>query len=140
MKATKDFYLDGLRRMDWDTFRFGSYNLKDWHYDEILGFLNRLENNIFPLDDWKVVKTSKGIAYNGKQQFDLYDVEEYIKRCNDMLVTPTLERLFDIECRNLFREGKVIIDGRILTIAEARTYVEQKIKNQLRIIYNFNGD
>ena len=99
MKETKDFYLDGLRRMNWDTFRFGSYNLKDWH-----------------------------------------NVEEYIKKCNDMLVTPTLERLFDIECRNLFREGKVIIDGRILTIAEARTYVEQKIKNQLRTIYNFNGN
>ncbi len=140
MKATKDFYLDGLRRMDWDTFQFGSYKMKEWHYDEVLDFLDCLEHDIFPWKDYKVIRTDKGMAYDGKQQFDLYNVEEYIKRCNDMLVTPTLERLFDIECRNLFREGRVIIDGRILTIAEARTYVEQKIKNQLRIIYNFNGD
>lgn len=41
------FYLDALRKMNWDTFQFGSYNLKDWHYDEVIGFLDRLESGVY---------------------------------------------------------------------------------------------
>lgn len=48
------FYLDALHKMNWDTFQFGSYNLKDWHYDEVIGFLDRLESGVFPIDDWKL--------------------------------------------------------------------------------------
>ncbi len=137
MKATRDFYLDGLRRMDWDTFQFGSYRMKEWHYDEVLDFLDCLEHDVFPWKDYKVVKTDKGIDYDGKQQFDLYNVEDYIKDCHAMYETPTLEMLFDFECRELFRNGKVVINGRILTFTEARAYAESKIDKKLLEIYNF---
>lgn len=137
MKDDRNFYLNGLRRMDWDTFRFGSYRLKTWHYDQVLAFLDCLEHDIFPWKDRKYIKLDKGIENDGRQQLDLYNVEDYIKNCHAMYVTPTLEMLFDLECRELFRNGKVVIDDRILTFTEARIYAESKIDKKLLEIYNF---
>lgn len=132
-----EFYLDGLRRMNWDTFQFGSYNLKDWHYNEIMGFLDRLEQGIFPVDDWKIVQADGEIKHSGKMTFDLYGVEDYISKCHELYVDPTLEKLFDKSCRDNFRNGIVTIDRQKMTAAEAREYCYKKIALQMEKIYGF---
>lgn len=132
-----EFYLDGLRRMNWDIFQFGSYNLKDWHYNEIMEFLDRLEQGIFPVDDWKIVQADGRIKHSGKMTFDLYSVEDYISKCHELYVYPTLEKLFDKSCRDDFRNGMVTIDHQHMTVAEAREYARKKVADKIASIYNF---
>lgn len=137
MKATKDFYLDGLRRMDWDIFRFGSYNMKNWHYDEVVKFLDRIEQGKFPVDEWAYEKVDGKLERSGKITLGLDNVEEYIDFCHRFYIDLNLERLFEADCREDMRHGIVLIDCQRMTVAEARAYVEQKITKRLQEIYNF---
>ena len=134
------FYLDALHKMNWDTFQFGSYNLKDWHYDEVIGFLDRLESGVFPIDDWKITKVDGEIKHTGKITFDLDNVENYILDCHEMYIDPTLEKLFDKDCREDFRNGIVLIDRQRMTVAEAREYCYQKVTAKMEQIYKFKAE
>ena len=130
-------YLDALRKMNWDTFQFGSYNLKDWHYDEVIGFLDRLESGVFPVDDREITQVDGEMKHTGKITYELSDEENYILNCHEMYIDPTLEKLFDKDCREDFRNGIVLIDRQRMTVAEAREYCYRKVTAKMEQIYNF---
>ena len=103
----------------------------------MIGFLDRLESGVFPVDDWEITKVDGEIKHTGKITFDLSDVENYILNCHEMYIDPTLEKLFDKDCREDFRNGIVLIDRQRMTVAEAREYCYRKVTAKMEQIYNF---
>lgn len=130
-------YLKSLRRMDWDTFEFGTYHMKRWHYDEIVQFLNRIEQGLFPVDEWKYSEIDGKMERGNKITLDVNSVEKYIDECHKIYVDLTLERLFDAACRNDMRNGIVVIDRQRMTVAEARIYARKKVNDKIEEIYGF---
>lgn len=130
-------YLDGLKRMNWDTFQFGSYRLKDWHYDEVICFLDRIEQGKFPVDEWLYAEVDGKVERSGKITLGLDDVEQYIIDCHKLYVELNLEKLFDADCREDMRHSMVMVDRQKMTVAEARAYARKKVSDKMLEIYHF---
>lgn len=131
------WYLEKLRCMDWDTFEFGTYHMKKWHYDEIIKFLDRIERGLFPTDEWKYSEVDGKVERRDRITLDINNVEEYIDQCHKIYVDLSLEKLFDVACRNDMRNGIVMIDRQRMTIVEAREYCYQKVTTKMEQVYNF---
>lgn len=130
-------YLENLRRMNWDTFEFGTYHMKTWHYDEVIKFLDRIEQGLFPIDEWEYSEIDGKMERGDKITLDINNVEQYIDECHKMYVDLNLEKLFDVTCRSDMRNGIVTIDRQRMTIAEARMYARKKVDEKIAEIHGF---
>lgn len=138
------YYLAELRKYNWDTFEFGKTAARTWNYDQMIEALDKLEQGIFPMDDYGTDQDGR-IEAQSQQTFTVYNVEEYIqqrysyeRKFGAVKRYPTrIQRFFDMEDRENFRQGKVKIDGNLMTIAEARTYCYDKVTAQMGKIYGF---
>lgn len=138
-----NYYLNELRKYGWDTFDFGKTAARSWNYNQTLDALEKLEQGIFPITDYKIDSTGK---IDGEQiTLGLDEVEDYINSRNEYErrfgkvkhYATRIERFFDEEIREQFRNGNVIIDGKQMTFAEAKAYCYDKVTAAMEKYFGF---
>lgn len=142
-----DELLEHMRGYDWDSVRIGDYILANpTHYYEALETIYQIERGIFPATDMDCDASGKPDAYH-RRSFNLYDVEEYIrlrKSWEDHVrrgpfrgYNIQIDRLYNDEFREGLRNGQIRIDGKMIPLSDAKSYMFNKVSDQMEKVYHF---
>jgi hypothetical protein len=135
-------YLHGCKRD-----RFHTNFSADTTYDQLISFLDKLEQGIYPFSERELMDDEGNVQPYIWRTFDLYEVEDYIsKRMKQACWSgigkkrfwyepPCFLTRFDAAERENFRNGKITVDDKLMTFAEARQYAENHIDQQIKYVY-----